>query len=66
MNTNTFEMYSNTNTLHFSQKYSNTNTFKKCIRILMYTNTFCPGLVKSLGYTGFTSIMPLPNTLSCE
>ena len=36
MNTNTFEMYSNTNTLHFSQKYSNTNAFKnvfeyKCI-----------------------------------
>ena len=30
MNTNTFEMYSNTNmnTLHFSQKYSNMNTFK--------------------------------------
>ena len=36
MNTNTFEMYSNTNTLHFLQKYSNTNmnTLK------MYLNTY--------------------------
>ena len=34
MNTNTFEMYSNTNTLHFSQKYSNMNTLK------MYSNTY--------------------------
>ena len=38
MNTNTFEMYSNTNTntLHFSQKYSNTNmnTFKNVFEYL--------------------------------
>ena len=34
MNTNTFEMYLNTNTLHFSQKYSNTNTFKTVFKHL--------------------------------
>ena len=34
MNTNTFEMYSNTNSLHFSQKYSNSNTFKNVFKYL--------------------------------
>ena len=39
INTNTFGMYSNTNTLHFSQKYwnTNTNTFKNVFE-------YCQGL----------------------
>ena len=46
MNANTFTMYSNMNTLHFSQKYEY-EYFYKCIRILMNTNmnTFWPGLI---------------------
>ena len=34
MNTNTFEMYSNTNSLHFSQNYSNSNTFTNVFKYL--------------------------------
>ena len=36
MNTNTFETYSNMNTLHFSQKYLNTNmnTLKNVFKYL--------------------------------
>ena len=34
MNMNTFEMFSNMNTLHFSQKYSNTNSFKNVFEYL--------------------------------
>ena len=33
---NTFEMYSNMNTLDFLQKYSNTNTFKNVFKYFEY------------------------------
>ena len=46
MNTNTFEMYSNTNTNTFGifAKVFEYEYSEKCIRILMNTNTICPGL----------------------
>ena len=68
MNTNTFDMYSNTNTntLYFFTKVFEYEYFKKCIRILMNMNTFCPGLViheihKAENYTNNIYILRLVN-----